>query len=68
MERERERRQWEGEEWRDYDEQHAAEARRDEKIEVRVPPLLAHNAWHTAWHACMYIRGGTCAMQALSNA
>ena len=35
MERERERRQWEDDEWRDHDEQQAAEARRDEKIEVR---------------------------------
>ena len=39
MERERERRQWEDEEWRDHDEQQAADARRDEKIEVRYATL-----------------------------
>ena len=34
MEMERERRQWESDEWRDADRQKADEARRDEKIEV----------------------------------
>ena len=48
MERERERRQWEDQEWREYDEQRAAEARRDEKIEVCPGPctdLLRVVSW-----------------------